>query len=86
MTEADITSSFVREYLEELPCSICTKGISDDRLEKLIEDVSNYTKQICRVSVLDFDDEDIEETWFNELEHWAIVDCKMDYYEDLPDE
>ena len=83
MTEKDITVKFVRDYLEGLPCPICTKDISDEQMEKLIKDVNDYTKMICRVKTIDLNDEITEDIWFAELEEFSIKEYKMPYYEDM---
>lgn len=80
----EMTVSFIRDYLETLPCPICTKNVSDDDIQKMINDVNESTKHILKIKDLNFDDEEVDETWFSELEKYAIKEYKMTYYEDMP--
>lgn len=79
----DITCSFVRDYLETLPTPICTDTVTDKQINQLVKDVNEATKQICKTTVIDLNNEEIEETWFNELEEYSISIYKMQYYEDM---
>lgn len=79
----EMTVSFIRDYLETLPCPICTKDVSDDDIQKMINDVNESTMRILKVKHLDFHNEDVDETWFSELEEYAIKEYKMPYYEDM---
>lgn len=79
----EMTVSFIRNYLETLPCPICTKNVSDDKIQNLINDVTESTLHICKVKELDFNNEEIDECFFSELEEYAITEYKMPYYEDM---
>ena len=73
----------IRKYLEELPCPICTKGVTDEQIEMLVQDAIESTKSICRVKELDMNIEKVDMTFFSELEMFAINEYEMPYYEDM---
>lgn len=79
----EITVEFVRDYLETLPCPICTKEITNEQINQLIDDVNKFTMSILKIKELDFKNEDVDEVWFTELEEFAIKEYKMQYYEDI---
>ena len=77
-----MTAQDVREILEGLPCPICTKGVSDDDLDKLITDVDFELYNRFGSSDTSSNDK-IDCAWWEVLERTAINDYGMIYYEDI---
>ena len=78
----EITVDFIRDYLENCPAPIYTKGVTDEEIKQMIYDVTESTKAICSVKELDMNIEKVDMTFFSELESFAINEYKMPYYED----
>lgn len=81
-----VSVSFIRDYLEGLPCPICTRKVKDTGISKLINEVCDYVLQITGEKFIDLSNEDMDRLWFSELEQWAINVFGMPYYEDMPEQ
>lgn len=78
-----MTASEIRACLEGLPCPICTKAISDEKMEQLLEDVDEVL--IARFGTCDTESSGkVSAAWWAELEKGALETGGV-YYEDMDD-
>ena len=75
----------IRNSLEGMPCPICTVDFSDEDMIDINNCIENMVKQRFNINEIDFDDEEQDEAWWEELEKYAL-EKGMIYYEDMSDE
>lgn len=74
-----------RGELESLPCPFCTKDVTDEEMQEIIDTTVGNTRQRMGLNgneALDLSDEKTDEVWWEELER-AVVALDIPYYEDM---
>lgn len=74
----------LRECLEGMPCPICTKNVSDEDLKKLAYDID--TMVLSRFGTNNLSYPKVNYGWWEALEHLAVSEYGMEYYEDMEEE
>jgi hypothetical protein len=77
--------SISREELESLPCPFCTKNVTDENMQAIIDMTCEQTKMrmgLSQKDAIDISDERTNEIWWQELEQ-TVVAFKVPYYEDM---
>lgn len=74
-----------REELEGFPCPFCTKGTTDDQMQRIVEEADAATRACWRIPAgqpIDFKNDEQDDTWWTELEN-AAVRQGIPYYDDI---
>jgi hypothetical protein len=77
--------SISRSELESLPCPFCTKDVTDEQMQAIINETCLNTKDRMRLpddAAIDLSDDKTNEIWWEELEK-AINSFHVPYCEDL---
>ena len=78
-------STITRGELESFPIPFCTDNVSDETMQKVIDDTDAGTRQRWKIrddKPLDMENDEISESWWEELEEAANY-YNIPYYEDL---
>lgn len=81
-------STVCRSDLESFPIPFCTENVSDETMQKVVDDTDAGIRQRWKIrddKPLDMENEDISETWWEELEE-AANHYNIKYYDDLKTE
>lgn len=92
-------SELTRRDLESFPAPFCTENVSDETMQKIINETDAGTRQTWKLrsdeplknsdtatdELIETRNEKIDETWWHELEE-AAIRYNVPYYEDLEDD
>lgn len=72
-------NTITRGYLENLPCSFCTQEVTDEQMQRIVDEAE--AESLSRITH-DMDEDYIEDIRFQQLES-ALVRHNVPYYEDI---
>lgn len=78
-------STISRRELESMPIPFYTAEVTDEQMQTIIDETDAETRSRWRISKhrsIDFDNEEIDNAWWEELEH-AVIRQRVPYYEDV---
>lgn len=78
-------STISRGKLEGLPCPFYTAELTDEQMQTIIDETDAETRSRWRISpvqFIDFDNEEYDDAWWEELEK-AVLRQNVPYYEDI---
>ena len=80
----------IRMILESLPSPISSDNVTNDQMVSLIKDIDSELYQRFGTTDLDsmnnYEKDKLDEAWWDILEHLAISEYGMKYYEDIDEE